>query len=37
MQIDEIDENYLFEYNDPSLEIFENIILNKHGDIHLIH
>jgi hypothetical protein len=32
-----MDENYFFEYNDSPLIIFENIILNKHGDVHLIY
>jgi hypothetical protein len=37
MQINEINENYFFEYNGPSLIIFKNIILDKYGDVHLIH
>jgi hypothetical protein len=37
MQIDEMNEDYLFEYNGPPLVIFEDIILNKHGDVHLIY
>jgi hypothetical protein len=32
-----MDENYLFEYDDLPLTIFENIILDKHGNVHLIH
>jgi hypothetical protein len=32
-----MDENYLFEYNSLFLTIFEDIILNKYGDVHLIY
>jgi hypothetical protein len=37
MQVDEMDENYLFEYNGPPLIIFEDIILNKYDDVYLIY
>jgi hypothetical protein len=37
MQVDEMDEDYLFEYNGFLLAIFKDIILDKYGDVYLIY